>query len=152
MIDINYIKERVTIDKNWCWNWNLYKTKSWYWRCSLNLWEGKKSYFTHRLAYMIHNQVSIVKWIFLLHQCDNPACCNPDHLFVWTHEDNMDDMKKKGRVRNHISYWNKYAVKYTIIIDWMEFAGFEEAWRHLGITGNWVKKRVKSGKYDYEVT
>ncbi len=32
-----------------------------------------------------------------LHTCDNPACCNPDHIFVGTAQDNMTDKKLKGR-------------------------------------------------------
>lgn len=33
----------------------------------------------------------------LLHNCDVPACCNPDHIRLGTHEENMADMKAKGR-------------------------------------------------------
>jgi len=35
------------------------------------------------------------KW--LLHKCDDRRCCNPEHLYLGTHQDNMDDMKRRGR-------------------------------------------------------
>jgi hypothetical protein len=31
------------------------------------------------------------------HTCDNPTCCNPDHIFSGTRKDNMMDMMAKGR-------------------------------------------------------
>jgi hypothetical protein len=39
----------------------------------------------------------IPKNICVLHKCDRPICCNPNHLFLGTPADNMHDMARKGR-------------------------------------------------------
>jgi len=35
--------------------------------------------------------------MLVLHTCDNPPCCRPEHLFVGTHQENKDDEIAKGR-------------------------------------------------------
>jgi hypothetical protein len=34
---------------------------------------------------------------FILHGCDNPICCNPSHLRVGTHKENIEDRQRRDR-------------------------------------------------------
>ncbi|MCK4232488.1 HNH endonuclease [candidate division WOR-3 bacterium] len=36
--------------------------------------------------------------LFVRHHCDNPICINPEHLFLGTNKDNMQDAARKGKI------------------------------------------------------
>ncbi len=53
----------------------------------------------HRQAYTLTSG-DIPSNMVVCHTCDNELCCNPHHLFVGTQQDNMLDMRRKGRGKN----------------------------------------------------
>jgi len=84
--------KHVKIGKeNECWEWKGSKDDHGYGRVR---YQGKE-YKSHRLAWILKS--GSTEDIFVCHRCDNPPCCNPNHLFLGTHQENMDDMVKKGR-------------------------------------------------------
>jgi len=58
------------------------------------IWTGGKHYRAHRLIYQQHHGHTDLN---ILHDCDNRACINMDHLRAGTHQDNADDRVKRGR-------------------------------------------------------
>lgn len=57
---------------------------------------GRRGYLAHRVSYTMHVG-NIPDRLHVLHLCDNPCCVNPDHLYVGTHLQNMDDRAARGR-------------------------------------------------------
>lgn len=85
-----------------CWPWKGWTGDGGYGRTEIN----DVAYYAHRVIFDLVNpgvielkapKVGSKDGGFLLHRCDNPICCNPKHLFVGTHDDNMKDKVAKGR-------------------------------------------------------
>src|SRR4029077_20972173 len=48
----------------------------------------------HRVSWIL-TFGEIPDGLFVLHKCDTPLCVRPDHLFLGTQQDNVDDMARK---------------------------------------------------------
>ena len=66
---------------------------------------GAKMEYAHRVSYELYKGVKPKDEESVCHTCDIPSCVNPDHLFLGTHTDNMQDKLSKRR--------DKYSCKLT---------------------------------------
>ena len=89
-----FLVKRVQLTESGCWEWQGVMHHSGY-GCFKD--KGKFTY-SHIASYRAFHGPTDGK--FVCHRCDNPRCCFPGHLFLGTHQENMDDMKAKGRGRN----------------------------------------------------
>jgi hypothetical protein len=86
--------EKVEIDPvSGCWNWKGRTTRSYG-----QIRTGKTMTRAHRASWLLFRG-KIDNDLYVCHKCDNTLCVNPDHLFLGTQTDNMQDMMSKGRGR-----------------------------------------------------
>lgn len=83
---------RIEFLPNGCWQWNGARVTGGYGKTKVT----GQSMLTHRLM-LTHLHGPIPAELHVLHKCDYPPCCNPNHLRVGTRVDNMQDMLAKGR-------------------------------------------------------
>lgn len=77
-----------------CWVWMAGKHDAGY--GSFMVKKELGDFLAHRISYAIHYGIDPSD-LFVCHRCDNRICCNPNHLFLGTDQDNKDDMVSKGR-------------------------------------------------------
>jgi len=78
-----------------CWNWVGATIKSGYGKLRVD----KRTCLAHRVSYSL-KYGGIPRGLYILHNCDNPRCVNPEHLFAGSQKENVADMISKGRDAN----------------------------------------------------
>lgn len=88
-----------------CWEWKASTaTDGGYGRVG---WCGK-NLRAHRVAYALTK--GDPGKLCVCHSCDNPKCCNPNHLWLGTKKENRIDCVKKGRLSLHAAKLSKEQV------------------------------------------
>ena len=96
------VSERIKMNvivRPWtgCWEWKGRKERGYGRTIMGSRTDGtRKTIAAHRLSYETFVG-PIPDGMEVCHKCDNPCCVNPDHLFVGTRQDNVDDREAKHR-------------------------------------------------------
>jgi hypothetical protein len=146
-----YIRKNSTVDgKTGCWVWDLSKTKAGYAKGRLRRYPKVPDcpMRMHRVSYLCFKG-EIPDGLWVLHQCDNRACLNPNHLHTGTHQDNMDEMPARGRAIPHRMFGNNNTGK-QVLAAGRVYESYREAGVALGVSDNGVRRRIQLGWEGYE--
>jgi len=108
------LKENVVINEDGCHEWTGAKAGAGYGYFTLRR-PVKKNIYIHRAVYEYHYG-KIGDGLQIMHKCDNPCCCNIDHLIAGTKSDNQKDMVNKGRHPVHMKKHEKEGV-FVVLVD-----------------------------------
>lgn len=61
---------------------------------------NRRMAYAHRVSWSLANGQEIPPGMFVCHRCDNPPCVRPEHLFLGSNSDNLQDASRKGRTAN----------------------------------------------------
>ena len=79
-----------------CWPWTGALHRDGYGRFNFQYPNRRKMRIAHRVAWELTNG-EIPAAMHIAHTCDVRNCCNPAHMFLATHAENMADCVAKGR-------------------------------------------------------
>lgn len=86
------IRARVIVTETGCWEWQKFRNKLGYGHTN---WRGR-SWTVTRLVHAAHYGAFDPRKD-VCHECDNPPCCNPHHLWLGDQKTNQADSVEKGR-------------------------------------------------------
>ena len=107
-----------------CWEWQGSKRKDGYGRFRISA----QVHQAHRVVYEL-TYGSIPDGLLVRHTCDNPSCCNPEHLITGTDLDNSNDKVARGRdryVHGEAQHKSKFTIEDVVAIRSAHAQGFSD--------------------------
>lgn len=136
MTILDTIRSRIRLSlEHDCWEWEHAHDRLGYGQIRL----GTIACRVHRVAWEAVYGL-LPEGMEVCHSCDNPRCCNPDHLFDGSHQQNMKDASRKGRMnqgdKNGLAKLTEEQVRYIRLVYKPRHSKFGQGAlaRRLGVT------------------
>lgn len=139
----DYILENIYIEDT-CWVWKRFLDDKGYGVASIS---GRgKHISSHRMSYILWNG-TVEDGTYICHKCDNPPCCNPEHLYAGTHQDNTRDMMSRFRFHSKLTKHEVEEIR-------MKHSSKKYTQRELGdmysVSESQINKILKKTRWKYE--
>lgn len=104
---ISRLDKKTFYSPDGCWYWTGIVDHKGY---GMIRFDGPKGFWkkAHRVSYEAYKG-QIPEGLLVCHSCDNRRCINPDHLWLGTNKDNINDRDRKGRGADHSGENNSQA-------------------------------------------
>jgi DNA-binding CsgD family transcriptional regulator len=136
---------QVEVQDTGCWNW-ITKHKRIRPAFPLN----NRIMNTQRAAWILtHGPITSNLWV--LHKCNNASCCRPDHLYLGTHKQNMEDRDNAQRTAKRARHGMAKLTEDQVALIRSSNQGSRELAAILGIARNYVSS-IRKGKRWKEAT
>jgi hypothetical protein len=143
---LDRFRSKIEVKPSGCHEWTAAKTKSGYGVFTVI----DITVLAHRLAHRLNGGESAE---VIMHTCDNPSCCNPDHLVAGTYVDNMADMDAKGRRvvsrADHLRDRKSHPRAKPVVTPYGEFPSASLAAEHIGVGVRVIQKKCKQNAEGY---
>lgn len=104
-----------------CWIWTWGQDGAGYG----HVWWKGKVWGTHRLSYIVFVG-PIPPNLDCLHHCDDKACIRPNHLYLGTDLDNVNDRIRRGRSKHYVGEAHCSATLTEVEVSHIKFLALEE--------------------------